>query len=337
MIRERRLFSSFRLGLALLVVFAAAWQGRGLVAAADSAPLDELRLGYFANVTHGQAVLGVANGDFQNAIGPTKLTTKVFNAGPSLMEAMIAGDIDIGYVGPGPALTAWAETHGREITVIAGAAADGVLIVAGPKSGIHSLADLAGKKIATPQRNNTQDISARHYVLTALRQVNDRNVIPVANAEQVGRMAAGDIDAAWVPEPWGSRLVAAGGTVIGEEKDLWPNHQFSLTVVVARPQFLHDHPDAVRKFLLVHRDLTKKLNDDPNVYAPQLGAAIFALTKSKLPPGVLESAMSYVIFTNDPLRDTFQTMEQWSLDLRIIRQKVALDGLFDTTILEGLP
>ena len=298
----------------------------------------EVRIGYFANVTHAQAVLGVASGDFQNAIAPAKLSPKVFNAGPSLIEALIAGEIDIGYVGPGPTITAWSATHGHELTVIAGAAADGVVIVAGPKSNIHSLADLAGKKIATPQRNNTQDISARHYLLASLNQADDRNVIPIANPEQVGRMIAGDIDAAWVPDPWGSRLVAqAGGTIIAEEKDLWPDHHFSLTVVVARQDFLRRHPDTVRQILAVHHAWTQKLSAAPQNYSAQLGSAITGLTKGTLPPGVLDSSLKHVTFTDDPLKPTFDAMAQWSFDLRVIRQPVSLDGLFDTSILHALP
>jgi len=316
----------------------------GLVAVFSTAALaqsadepTELRLGYFANVTHSQAVLGVAGGDFQRALGPIKLEPKVFNAGPSLIEALIAGDIDIGYVGPGPTLTAWSETHGQAITVISGAAANGVLIVAGPHSNIHSLADLAGKKIATPQRNNTQDISARHYLRDVLHEEDDTNVIPIANPEQVGRMLAGDIDAAWTPEPWASRLVAtAGGTIIAEEKDLWPRHQFSLTVVIARSDFLHEHPDLVRKILAVHQSWTKRLNDSPADSGPRLESALAALTHSKLPPGVMAASLGHVKFTNDPLKDTFQTMEKWSLDLRVIRRPASLDGLFDTSILESL-
>jgi NitT/TauT family transport system substrate-binding protein len=298
----------------------------------------DVRLGYFANVTHAQAVLGVAEGDFQGALGDTHLAAKVFNAGPSLIESLIAGDIDVGYVGPGPALTAWAETHGQEIVVIAGSAANGVVIVAGPKSNIHSLADLAGRKIATPQRNNTQDISARHYLLATLHQTDDRNVIPLSNSELVGRMIAGDIDAAWTPEPWGSRLVdAAGGRIIAEEKDLWPDHEFSLTVVVARTAFLHDHADLVRKLLAVHHAWTQKLAADPQTYAPQLQDALYALTKNKLPPSVMQSALGHVKFTDDPLPATFKIMNQWSVDLRVIKRPVPLDGLFDTSILASLP
>jgi NitT/TauT family transport system substrate-binding protein len=299
--------------------------------------VEEVRIGYFANVTHAQAVLGVASGDFQKAIAPATLRPKIFNAGPSLIEALFAGEIDIGYVGPGPTITAWAATHGQEITVISGAAANGVVIVAGPKSNIHSLADLAGKKIATPQRDNTQDISARHYVLSVLHEDNDRDVIPVANPEQVGRMLAGDIDAAWSPEPWGSRLVAsAGGHIIAEEKDLWPDHQFSLTVVIARQEFLKQHPDAVRKILAVHHDWTVKLAAAPAAYADQLSSALFDLTHSKLPPGVMQQSLSHVSFTDDPLRPTFETMAKWSLDLQVIKQPISLDGLFDTSILQSL-
>src|ERR1700683_4012457 len=123
-----------------------------------------VRIGYFANVTHAQAVLGVSSGDFQTAVAPDQIKPLVFNAGPSLIEALFAGDVDIGYVGPGPVLTAWAQSHGQELQVISGSAANGVLIVASPKSGIRTLADLAGKKIATPQRKNTQEKSRRHSV-----------------------------------------------------------------------------------------------------------------------------------------------------------------------------
>lgn len=313
--------------------------GSGESASASAPPpISEIRLGYFANVTHAQAVLGVSSGDFQSALGPIKLTTNTFVAGPSLIEALFAGEIDIGYVGPGPVITAWAEAHGQAVRVISGAAANGVVIVAGPKSGIHSFADLAGKKIATPQRNNTQDISARHYLLSVLHQANDKNVIPLANPEQVGRMLAGDIDAAWAPEPWGSRLVAsAGGTIIGEEKDLWPDHQFALTVVIARQEFLRQHPDVVAKFLAVHHQWTQKLAASPATYTSQLEDALGALTKSKLPAGVVDSSLKHVTFTDDPLPKTFDTMAQWSFDLGVIKQPASLDGLIDTSILHGLP
>jgi NitT/TauT family transport system substrate-binding protein len=307
--------------------------------AAPSAPpqVVEVRLGYFPNLTHAQAVLGVASGDFQTAIAPANLSTKVFNAGPSLIEALLAGAIDIGYVGPGPVLDGWAETHGKEFVVISGAADNGVVIVAGPKSGIKTMADLAGKKIATPQRGNTQDIAARHYVSEVLKLPVD-NIVPISNPEQAGRMLAGDIDAAWAPEPWGSRLVAtAGGTIIEEEKNLWPDQKFNLTVVIARQAFVKDHPDIVRKFLAAHHQWTVKLAADPKAYASQLGSALFDLTKAKLPDGVLQQSLGHIVFTDDPSQATFDTMKKWSVDLGVIKHPIPLDGLIDTSILHSLP
>ena len=188
--------------------------GRGVVAAAaclsllfaaiscdrqhaSQTQVTEVRLGYFANLTHAQAVLGVSSGEFAKAIEPATLTTQVFNAGPSLIEALLAGQIDIGYVGPGPALNAQERTHGQGIRVIAGAAANGVLIVASDASGIRTMQDLAGKRVATPQQGNTQDIAARHFALSVLKQPDASNVIPIANAEQVGMMTRNQIDAAW--------------------------------------------------------------------------------------------------------------------------------------------
>src|SRR5579863_4643656 len=160
-------------------------------------------IGYFANLTHAQAVLGVASGELEKAASPAKLDTKVFNAGPSLIEALFAGAIDIGYVGPGPAISAFTKSGGKGIRVIAGAAADGVVVVARKGSGIQSFADLKGRKIGTPQLANTQDISARHYLTAVLKQNNLDNVVPVDNAEQASMFSRGELDAAWAPEPWG--------------------------------------------------------------------------------------------------------------------------------------
>jgi NitT/TauT family transport system substrate-binding protein len=301
------------------------------------AALPTLKLGYFANATHAQAVLGVDSGDFAKEISPTNLQTKIFNAGPSLIEALFANEVDIGYIGPGPTLSAFAKSHGQGVRVISGAAANGVVIVARKDSGINTLADLLGKKIATPQHGNTQDIAARHYLSAVLGAKNTDNVLPVTNAEQSGMMQRGDIDAAWAPEPWGARLVAeTGGKIIAEEKDLWPQKDFSLTVIITTPEFLQAHPDVIEKVLKVHRQWTAKLNSDPIGVLPQLDAALLKLTGKKLPPGVLAAALPRVKFTDEPLQDTFNTMGQWAYDLGFSQQPPKLDGLFDLTILRKL-
>jgi NitT/TauT family transport system substrate-binding protein len=212
-----------------------------------------------------------------------------------------------------------------------------VLIVARKDAGINTLADLKGKKIATPQLGNTQDIAARHYVIHKLHQQDASNILPVPNAEQVAMMARNQIDAAWAPEPWASRLVAeAGAKVIAKEQDLWPNNEVTLTVVVTTPEFLAAHPEIVEKILNVHRGWTAKLSAEPKKYLPELSAALFALTGKKLPPGVLDTAITHVKFTNDPLPHTLLTMAQYSHELGFERPPSRMQRLVDLSILNRL-
>jgi NitT/TauT family transport system substrate-binding protein len=322
------------------IVFAIAFLVGGCDRTANNpspAAATEVRLGYFPNLTHGQAVMGVWTGDFSAAIAPAKFTPRQFNAGPSLIEALLANQIDIGYVGPGPAINGFVQSHGQGLVVISGAASNGVIIVARKDAGINSLADLAGKKIATPQHGNTQDIAARHYLTTVLKQTDLGNVRPIPNADQGAAFARGDIDAAWVPEPWGSLLIATtGAKLVGEEKDLWPGKDFSLTVVVTTPSFLAAHPDLVEKILVVHRSWTKRLNAETDKYITPLENALFALTSKRLPEGVTASALDRVEFTDLTSDQTFEANAQWAYDLGFAKEKPDLNGLTDLTILHKL-
>jgi NitT/TauT family transport system substrate-binding protein len=294
-------------------------------------------IGYFANLTHAQAVLEVASGDLEKALAPAKLETKVFNAGPSLIEALFAGAIDIGYVGPGPAISAFTKSGGKGIRVVAGAAADGVVVVARKGSGIQTLADLKGRKVATPQLANTQDISARHYLTAVLKQGNLDNVVPVDNAEQAALFSRGELDAAWAPEPWGQRLITeTGATLVGEEKDLWPSGEFLITLIVTTPEFLAAHGDIVDNMLRVHRTWTQKLAADPDRYAGALGDALFGLTGKRLAEGILPAALKRVRFTDDPGAGTLQTFAIWRHDLGFDPNVADLNGLVDDAALKRL-
>ncbi len=295
----------------------------------------KVTIGYFANLTHAQAVLGVASGDFERAVAPLKVEAKVFNAGPSLIEALFAGEIDIGYVGPGPTLSAYQRSGGKGVRVVAGAAANGVVVVARKGSGVASLADLAGKRVATPQLGNTQDISARHYLSSVLKQTDLENVVPVDNAEQAAMFARGDLDVAWVPEPWGQRLLSeSDATLVAEEKDLWPGKQFLLTLVVTTPDFLAKKPEVVEAVLRAHRAWTRKLASEPQAHVAELGDALFTLTGKRLPPGVLPAALKRVQFVDDPGLETLRTFATWKHDLGLDRGGLDLSGLVDTAALQ---
>jgi NitT/TauT family transport system substrate-binding protein len=292
-------------------------------------------IGYFANLTHAQAVLGVASGELEKAVSPAKLDTKVFNAGPSLIEALFAGAIDIGYVGPGPAISAFTKSQGKGIRVIAGAAANGVVVVARKGSGIQSWADLKGRKIGTPQLANTQDISARHYLTAVLKQTNLDNVIPIDNAEQVSMFSRGELDAAWAPEPWGQRLISeTGATLVGEEKDLWPSGELLITLIVTTPEFLAAHGDIVDSILRVHRTWTQRLAADPDHYTGALGDALFGLTGKRLAPGILPAALKRVRFTDDPGSATLETFALWRHDLAFEPTVADVNGLVDDAALK---
>ncbi len=325
------------LGLALLalvaVLGASACHG-----GSKAAPEQKVTIGYFPNLTHAQAVLGVASGDFERSVAPFKLETKLFNAGPSLIEALFAGEIDIGYVGPGPAIAAYQRSGGKGVRVVAGAAANGVVVVARKGSGITKFADLGGKRVATPQLGNTQDISARHYLASVLKQKDLTNVVPAENAEQAAMFERGDVDAAWVPEPWGQALITgAGATLVGEEKDLWPDKEFLLTLVVTTPEFLAKRPEVVAAVLAAHREWTRKLSAEPDAHVAELGDALFTLTGKRLQPGVLAAAMKRVRFVDDPGMDTLRTFASWKRDLGFDRGDFGADDLrtlVDTTALK---
>src|SRR5262245_54676511 len=184
-----------------------------------------LRLGHFPNLTHATAIVGVEKGIFQQELGSgITLDVKTFNAGPAAVEALFSGAIDATYIGPNPAINAWAQSRGRAVKLVAGSASGGVFFVT--KSEITSVGQLRGKVIATPQLGNTQDVALRHWLkqhgLTTTKEGGgDVQIKPQDNAVTVDAFNQGAIDGAWVPEPTASRLVALGGRVLVDERTLW--------------------------------------------------------------------------------------------------------------------
>jgi NitT/TauT family transport system substrate-binding protein len=197
----------------------------GSPSSAPSGPADTLSLGYFANVTHAGPVYGVQSGIYQRQLGSTKLKTQVFNAGPAAIEALFAGAVDAVYVGPGPAVNAYLRSRGA-VVLVAGATSGGASLVVRPT--ITDARQLRGKRIADPQTGGTQDIALRTYLkgngyAEDKQGAGDVTIISQENSQSLNAFKNGDIDGAWVPEPWASRLVLeGGGTVLVDEKSLWP-------------------------------------------------------------------------------------------------------------------
>ncbi|HZO71356.1 MAG TPA: ABC transporter substrate-binding protein [Ktedonobacteraceae bacterium] len=302
------LFYSTTILTFLVFMFAACGNGNTSISSNGSSLT--VHLGYFPNLTHAVALVGVARGTFQQALGPNvTLDTKTFNAGPALIEALFAGDIDIGYVGPNPAINGYVKSKGQALRIIAGASSGGALFIVRPGAHIETPQDLNGKKFATPQLGGTQDVSLRFYLQQHGLKTTDKGgtvqIIPTDNANIITLFKQGQIDGAWVPEPYASRLIVeARGTVFVDERMLWPDNKFVTTNVVVRKQFLDQHPDLVAKFLQAHVEVVQSINSDPSGAQQTINDELKQLTGQGLAPQVIDLAFKNLDITYDPLAST---------------------------------
>src|ERR1700676_5128774 len=299
-----------------------------------------IRVGYFPNMTHAQALVGRANGQFEKALGAgVQIEWKAFNAGPSAIEALFANAIDLTYIGPNPAVTGYVRSQGEAVRVIAGAASGGASLVVREASGIKTASDFHGKKVATPQQGNSQDVALRAWLrangLKPREKGGDVQVLPITNADQFTLFLKGQLDAAWAPEPWAARLVhEAGGRIFLDERDLWPNHEFVITNLIVRPKFLHDHPDVVKNFLRAHVELTDWINKNPAQAKQILNQQLQKETGKSLAPEVLDDAFSRMAVTYDPLRASMLKSTQQAFDEGFLGKTVPdISGLYDLTLL----
>ena len=303
-----------------------------LPAVAEAGGKTVLRVGYFPNVTHAQGVIGSAataagRGWFEARLG-ADVTVQwfVFNAGPSAMEAIFAGSIDLTYVGPSPALNAYVRSRGDEIRVLAGAAAGGAALVVRAGAGIRTPADFRGKKIATPQLGNTQDVAARTWLtqqgLHVTTTGGDAWVLPTANADQLTLFAAGKIDAAWTVEPWVSRLVQDGGGRVFLEQP-----EAVTTLLVASVKFLREQPELAKKFTAAHGELTAWINTHEPEAREQVRAGLSAALHRELPAALVAAAWSRLHFTAQVAPAQLASLVADAQSAGFLRHAIPLDRL----------
>ena len=261
-----------------------------------------LRLGFFPNITHAQALVGNDEGAFAQEPGIGQLDVKQFNAGPAAMEALVAGSLDVSYVGPGPAINTYLKA-GRELRIIAGAVNGGAVLVT---RSAKSAAELKGKKVASPQIGNTQDIALRHWLQqqglkAGSEPGSEVQVVPLSNPDILGQYLRGAIEGAWVPEPWGARMVAeGGGQILVDERDLWPQRRFPTTVLVTTKKALETRRPQLLALLRVHVRLTERWQTDPEGFTSAVNAAFGKLTGKPLAPAILKDAFSRLEPSLDP-------------------------------------
>jgi NitT/TauT family transport system substrate-binding protein len=296
-----------------------------------------LRMGYFPNINHAQAVIGLGRGDFQEALDGIEVKTQIFNAGPAVIEALNAGAIDVAYVGPNPAINGYVRSEGCDPRIISGASSGGAVFVVRNDAGIDSVDDLASKKFASPQYGNTQDVALRKYLLDNGYNTGtggDVAVLPIKNPDIVTQMIKKDIDGAWVPEPWGAKLVKeANARIFLDERELWPDGEFVTAHIVVRTDYLHNNPETIRKLLEAHVDETSWINENPEQAMQAFNAELEKLTGKTIPEDELGEGFSRMTLTWDPVKESlFQSAED-AYEIGFFDAKPDLSGIYDLTLL----
>ncbi|WP_310162112.1 ABC transporter substrate-binding protein [Arthrobacter sp. BE255] len=302
-------------------------------------PAEELKLGYFGNITHAAALVGINQGFLAKELGSTKLSTATFNAGPAAIEALNAGAIDAAYIGPNPAINSFVKSGGESVSVIAGAAAGGAQLVVRPD--INSAEDLKGKTLASPQLGGTQDVALRAWLGSQGYDTNvdgsgDVAINPTDNAQTLKLFQDGKLDGAWLPEPWASRLVLqAGAKVLVDEKDLWDGSasgkpgEFPTTILIVNKTFAAEHPDTVKALLRGHAKSVAWLNDTASAEkAAVINAALQESAGAALPADVIDRSLKNIVFTVDPLAGTYPKLLKDGVAAGTTKQ-ADINGLFD--------
>ncbi len=306
--------------------------------------INTLRIGYFTNINHAQAVIGLNNGDYQRFLGDnTKIETFVFNAGPSAIEALLAGRIDVTYIGPNPAINGYVVTGGKDVRVIAGASSGGASFIVRNDAGIASVKDLGGKKFASPQLGNTQYISLRKYIIengfNTVENGGNVTVVPIANADILTLFLKKEIDGAWVPEPWATRLVnEANGKVFVDERDLWPPEgKFVTGNIIVRTDYLKENPDVIENLLAAHVNETLAINNNKEKAISEFNIQLKKITGKEIPENVLSNAVTKLEFTYDPIKLSLIKDANDVYDLGLLekgKERPNLSNIYDLTLLD---
>jgi NitT/TauT family transport system substrate-binding protein len=308
--------------------------GDGTDASADEVAL---RLGYFPNITHAPALVGVGADIFERTLGDgVTLETQTFNAGPEAVEALFAGALDASFIGPNPAINAYAQSDGEAIRIVSGSTSGGAFLVVEPE--ITTAADLEGASLATPQLGNTQDVALRTWLsdqglTTDTSGGGDVSIVPQENAATLDAFKAGEIDGAWVPEPWATRLIQeGGGVVLVDERDLWPDGRYVTTHLIVRTEYLEQHPDVVRGLLYGELEAIEYIAENGTRAQHLVNDEIEAITDKRIADQVIQGAWPNFVFTVDPIASSLQQSASDAIAAGLL-DEVDLSGIYSLDLL----
>ena len=328
---------------ALVIIIAAVMVTPVTGFAQAQSPTKVLRIGYFPNINHAQAVIGFGGGEFLKELGNNiQVQPYTFNAGSSAIQALLANRIDAAYVGPGPAVNGYVASLGNGLRIVSGAASGGAVFVVRNDSGINSPKDFANKVFASPQLGNTQDIALRNYLHSEGYQTKDNGgnvtVISTDNPIIFTLFLKKQVDGAWVPEPWGAKLVnEAGGRILIDERTLWPpDGKFVTANIVARTDYLQQNPEVVKELLAANVNETSWITNHTDTAIKAFNTEFKKLTGKTLAENELRQAWSRIQFTYDPLKLSLFQGANSAYDLGFLAKgepRPDVSGIYDLTIL----
>lgn len=301
----------------------------------DSGHENRLRIAYFPNIGHIVPIVGVEKNFFAGHLGAqTAIETRLFDSGPQVIESLFADSVDVAYVGPGPAINGFLNSEENNLQILSGAASGGASFIVHPNSEIAGAQDFANKKIAAPQIGNTQDVSLRHYLNENGLQQAERggNVIVynISNPDIYTLFVKGEIDGAWVAEPWATILeTELGGTRIFSEEDLWPDRQFASVLLIGNTDYAEKNPTAIRNLLASHEQTIRWINQNPAEARDIFNLFLTKTLGQPLPDEVVDTALGNLEITSDPIADSVHIFAARADELGYLgRNGYDLDGIF---------
>lgn len=306
----------FKKLLAATTIFTLILGLAGCGSSPDQAP--EVHIGYFNNITHPQSLLMKAEGSLEECYGDSATVTwTAFNAGPAEVEALFSGNIDIGYIGPVPAITANVKSGG-DVQILSSSSKGGAILVKREGSDINSVSDLSGKIVAIPQIGNTQHLCLLNLLsengLAPATDGGTVTVAAVANADVANTMNNEDIDAALVPEPWGATLLANNAELLMNYDTIYYEGDYDVAVVVVRKEFMEEHPELVEQFLKEHEAATERINNQQSECLQIINQELEAATGKSIDSAILTEAFTRIGVSSELNKDSISRFADISLE-----------------------